>query len=136
MLRLYFASSEVDIGQSVELGHHDVYVIRTDSGRKYRNARIIVNACRPYEFARCTFALECLEVRLEHRHPTRVTYEDDVTDQLLRTDVKMENVAVRMYGSRWNTDPSPLMISSDSAILIMIVLIIFFFWRRGVWKRS
>ena len=52
-----YRSVEVNIGQSVELGHHDIDVVATDACRSTSNALAVVSACYCAEFATLYVAL-------------------------------------------------------------------------------
>ena len=88
------ARREVDVGQSIELVEHDVYVAAAYAGREGRDALAVAEARYGVKFAVAYLAFDALEVAGYHRHAVRVAYEDNLVGYLRRTQVQVKDRAV------------------------------------------
>ena len=88
------ARLEIDVGEGIELRHHDIDVVRADAGGQDRDALPVEQPRGPDEFARSALGLDGGEIGFDHGDPAGVADEDHVVGQLFRTDVDVERGAV------------------------------------------
>ena len=93
---LYLAGFEVHIGQGVELGHHDVDIVRADAVGQRRDALSVAFAGNGYEFTGFVAEFDICQVFSDHVHAGRVSHHDDVVGQFFgfQVNVKHGTVAV------------------------------------------
>ena len=88
---------QVDIDQSIQFIHHDVDVIRTNSGRDNRQAVSLVISGDGTELPVAFLDVYFLEIRGNHFYSGRVTHEDHLFCQIfgMKVEVKDTPVSVR-----------------------------------------
>ena len=82
VLRILLACLVVDIGQRVQLGHHDVDIVAADAVALAGDALAAVGAGDGVELAALHLTFHRVEVCGHGVHATRVTDEDDLVSEL------------------------------------------------------
>ena len=85
---------EVDVGQGVKLGHHDLDVVGTDAVADAHYGLALVRAADGMELARLHVIIHCVEQRAYHSDASRIAYENDVVAQLVGTKMDVERASV------------------------------------------
>ncbi len=94
VLGLDGARVEVDVGQGVKLGHHDLDVVGTDAVADAHYGLALVCAADGMELARLHVIIHCVEQRAYHSDAARVAHEDDVVAKLVGTKMDVERASV------------------------------------------
>ena len=89
--RFYFAGVEVDVGQRVQLVHHDVDVVAPYAGAHHRDALAPAGAGDGVELAALHLVLARVEVPGHKGHAPRVAHQDDFVGQPFGPDVEVEH---------------------------------------------
>ena len=90
VLGLDLAGLEIDVGEGVELGHHDVDVVGADARREHREPLSAAAAGHPHELPRGASGLDLVEQGDEHLHAAGIADEYHVVGKLVGTDVDVE----------------------------------------------
>ena len=90
MLFFVLTGGIVDVGQRVELVHHDVDVVTADAVRLARDAFAFIGACDGVELAAADLVLNGVEMGSYGIYTRRVANEDDAVSQKLGLQMKVE----------------------------------------------
>ena len=88
------AGGEVDVGQGVELVHHDVDVVAADARGEGRDALALVGARDGVELAALDLTLHGVEVVGYQGDAAGVAHEDHAVGQLFGAEVQVEDATV------------------------------------------
>ena len=85
---------EIDVGESIEFGHHDVDIVAPYAVAQCHNRPAAVGAAYGVELATAHFIVACVKVGCYHVDSARVTAYDDVVAQLVGVKVNVKYTAV------------------------------------------
>ena len=91
---LVVALLEVDVGECIQLVHHDVDVVATDARAEDCDAFALIRACDGMELATLYLAFLAVEVCGNSRYSPWVAHKDDAVGKLFGLDVKMKDAAI------------------------------------------
>ena len=91
---LDLAGGEIDVGEGVQLGHHDVDVVGADAMGKEGDALAVPPAGDGDELAGGVPEFDVFQHFGDHVDPAGVAHEDDVVGQFFRLEVDVEHGAV------------------------------------------
>ena len=94
MLRLYLAGREIHVGKGVELGYHNVDVVRAYSVAQTHYGLAFISAAYGMEFARADFECSGVEIFGHHIHSRGVAYENYAVGKLVGVQMEVENCPV------------------------------------------
>ena len=94
VLRLYLTGFEIHIGQGVQLCHHDVYIVGTDSVGQGGDALSLVLAGNGNELTVRIAALDVREMVCQDVYPAGVSHHDHIVCQLLRLHMEVKDGSV------------------------------------------
>ena len=86
-----FFGAEVYVGERVELVHHDVDVVRSDSGGEHGDPRAPVGTGYGMELPVASFQLDAIEMSGHHAHAAGVAHQNNLVGQFLRSQMEVEN---------------------------------------------
>ena len=95
---------EIDIGQGVQLGEHNVDVVGAHPRGNHRDTLALVGARVGDELAVLLAHLHRVQHTGYHRHTAGIAHQNDIVGQFLRVQVEMVNRAVglqRQLGSSY-----------------------------------
>ena len=94
MLGLVLTLLEIDVGEGIQLVHHNVEVVATDTMTEASDAFPPVCACNGMKLTTLYVTFFRIEMRSNCVNPARVSNKNDTVSKLFRPDVKMENAAI------------------------------------------
>ncbi len=94
MFRLYLAGGEIHVGKGVELGYHNVDVVRAYSVAQTHYGLAFICATYCMELARADLESARVEIFSHHIHSRGVTYENYTVGKLVGVQMEVENCPV------------------------------------------
>ena len=94
MLRLDDSLLEVDIGEGIELIHHDLDIVASDAVGECCHSLALVGAGDGVKLSAADVTLSVVEAGGNHVHATGIATDDDLVGELLRAEVEMEDRSI------------------------------------------
>ena len=90
MLGLDLAGLEIDVGESIQLGHYDIDVVAADSVGKGGDTLAVVGTGSESEFAGLALDFDGVEKGFEHFHTPGISEHHHDVGKVLRPHVDVE----------------------------------------------
>ena len=94
MLALLGACGEIDVGQCVELIHHNVDVVASDACGEHGEALALIGSGDGVKLAIAYLTLLAIEMGGHEVYAARVAHEDDLVGQLFGQQVEVEYATI------------------------------------------
>ena len=94
----FFAGVEIDIGKSIQLVHHDIDVIASDTRRLNGNTLTFIDTSNGAEFTAGHLTFYRIEMRGNGGYTSRITNKDYLVCQILGLEMEVECASVLING--------------------------------------